>query len=408
MNGRIYDANLGRFLSADPTIQFPGDMQDYNRYSYVGNNPLKYTDPSGYSWWSKHVTKNFSKYWKVIVVIVIAVLVAWGVGLLLTGPLGMVMTGWSAVAVGAISGAAGGFAGGVTGSLLNGGSFSDALKAGLEGAAWGAVAGAAGGYIQGLKFGLESAKWIALCRATAMGLTGSAISYAQGGSLESGFLAGFAGGLAAGQFKSWSGKMFAGAIVGGCASTVGGGKFESGAVAGAFTALTYAALSSPQIQQKILNGAKATAVFAVDVAKKVWNLPNTALGLAWGGAGGCAAGLLPGVDMPTFGMENGRILITNLPKGIMPSAMSLGDVNLFNINYPPSSDNGVRIGVSTGIEEGLHSVQGRVLGPLYLPAHITGGLRSIFTPVDSAVFPWADPWHRNNFMETGPMQGRVF
>lgn len=49
MNGRVYDPELGRFISADPLIQFPYDPQSYNRYSYVLNNPLKYTDPSGYS-----------------------------------------------------------------------------------------------------------------------------------------------------------------------------------------------------------------------------------------------------------------------------------------------------------------------------------------------------------------------
>jgi RHS repeat-associated protein len=47
MNGRIYDPLLGRFLSPDPIIQFPNDLQNYNRYTYALNNPLKYTDPTG-------------------------------------------------------------------------------------------------------------------------------------------------------------------------------------------------------------------------------------------------------------------------------------------------------------------------------------------------------------------------
>jgi RHS repeat-associated protein len=49
MNGRIYDPQLGRFLSPDPFVTSPENPQNYNRYSYVLNNPLKYTDPSGYS-----------------------------------------------------------------------------------------------------------------------------------------------------------------------------------------------------------------------------------------------------------------------------------------------------------------------------------------------------------------------
>jgi len=48
MNGRIYDPQLGRFLSADTYVQFPYNSQSYNRYSYVHNNPLTYNDPSGH------------------------------------------------------------------------------------------------------------------------------------------------------------------------------------------------------------------------------------------------------------------------------------------------------------------------------------------------------------------------
>ena len=48
MNGRIYDPTLGRMLSPDPVVQAPTVGQNYNRYSYVLNNPLRYTDPSGY------------------------------------------------------------------------------------------------------------------------------------------------------------------------------------------------------------------------------------------------------------------------------------------------------------------------------------------------------------------------
>jgi RHS repeat-associated protein len=49
MNGRVYGPEIGRFLSADPFIDGITNTQGWNRYSYVGNNPLSYTDPSGYS-----------------------------------------------------------------------------------------------------------------------------------------------------------------------------------------------------------------------------------------------------------------------------------------------------------------------------------------------------------------------
>ncbi len=44
---RAYDPALGRFTQPDRLVPAPGDPQRLNRYSYVGNNPLRYTDPSG-------------------------------------------------------------------------------------------------------------------------------------------------------------------------------------------------------------------------------------------------------------------------------------------------------------------------------------------------------------------------
>ena len=54
MNGRWYDPTLGRMMQADPLVQAPESLQSYNRYSYVMNNPLSYTDPTGFApFWSK-------------------------------------------------------------------------------------------------------------------------------------------------------------------------------------------------------------------------------------------------------------------------------------------------------------------------------------------------------------------
>ena len=47
MNGRLYDPTIGRFLSPDNFVQEPENSQNFNRYTYCLNNPLKYTDPSG-------------------------------------------------------------------------------------------------------------------------------------------------------------------------------------------------------------------------------------------------------------------------------------------------------------------------------------------------------------------------
>ncbi|MBR2888115.1 MAG: RHS repeat-associated core domain-containing protein, partial [Bacteroidales bacterium] len=52
MNARLYDPVLARFISPDPYVQNPASSQNFNRYSYCLNNPLRYTDPSGeFAWW---------------------------------------------------------------------------------------------------------------------------------------------------------------------------------------------------------------------------------------------------------------------------------------------------------------------------------------------------------------------
>ena len=48
MNGRMYDPRMSSFLSVDAYVQSPENAQGFNRYAYCLNNPLRYTDPSGW------------------------------------------------------------------------------------------------------------------------------------------------------------------------------------------------------------------------------------------------------------------------------------------------------------------------------------------------------------------------
>lgn len=47
MQARYYDPAIGRFLSSDPVGFASGGPAYFNRYAYVGNNPLNATDPTG-------------------------------------------------------------------------------------------------------------------------------------------------------------------------------------------------------------------------------------------------------------------------------------------------------------------------------------------------------------------------
>ena len=62
---------LGRFLSPDPVVQVPEYSQNFNRYSYVLNNPLMLIDPTGYL--------SFGSIFKAVVAVFVAVFVprAW-------------------------------------------------------------------------------------------------------------------------------------------------------------------------------------------------------------------------------------------------------------------------------------------------------------------------------------------
>lgn len=48
-NARYYDSNIRHFTQPDDLIQNVYNPQDLNRYSYVNNNPLNNTDPSGHA-----------------------------------------------------------------------------------------------------------------------------------------------------------------------------------------------------------------------------------------------------------------------------------------------------------------------------------------------------------------------
>jgi len=200
MNGRIYDPEIGKFLSADPTLQFPESTQGYNRYAYAGNNPLSYTDPSGYSFWKKLMSF---------------------VGLIINFIPGF--QGWSTAF----------WRGFVTGFLSSGGNLKAALLGGIGGQLF-------------HQLGQSTLKFAA--RAIVSGLIGGALGAISGGGFKSGFLGAFSSALllpvvdAFGEPGTLEPMMAAArivtlAMVGGISSALGGGKFGNGAITAAFSAV---------------------------------------------------------------------------------------------------------------------------------------------------------------------------
>ncbi|WP_353375019.1 RHS repeat-associated core domain-containing protein [Microbulbifer sp. NBRC 101763] len=233
MNGRVYDPTLARFVSADPLIDGITSVQGYNRYAYVHNNPLTYTDPSGYSSWNKYRDS-------VVKPVVAVAIVIWTGGqslVALQATNYAAAVGWAA-AGGAAAGAV--QSGTVKGAFF--GAFSAVAFMGIGNAFQGATWATKGVVRKGVMgTGLNSYGYAA--KVFAHSVTGGLLSEAQGGKFKHGFAAAgvtqaFAGGIDsidAGNVGFSATRVVAAALVGGTASVVSGGKFANGAITAAFS-----------------------------------------------------------------------------------------------------------------------------------------------------------------------------
>jgi RHS repeat-associated protein len=222
LNGRVYDPLLARFTSADPTVTNPLDPQGWNRYSYVGNDPLAFTDPTGFSWFSEafhfvsHAVSsvfrgvaNFLTH-NPIVRSIVQIGLNIALNAIIPGATFLVAAASAAITTG-----------------LSGGNFSQILKAS-------AIAGAtvfASGFLGG---GIPAQAAIGCVSSVASG--GSCGSGAASGAVSAGLSP-----ITQGLFPNAAndpGELIAGTIIqataGGLASVAGGGKFANGAATGAF------------------------------------------------------------------------------------------------------------------------------------------------------------------------------
>ncbi|NMB65758.1 MAG: hypothetical protein GYA16_12915, partial [Spirochaetes bacterium] len=187
MNGRLYDPLVARFLSPDNYVQAPDFTQNFNRYTYCLNNPLKYTDPSGE------------------IFVIDDILIAAAIGAIinvtfqgLSGNINSTGDFLKYAGIGALAGAAGGFAGQAVAGVVGTIGFAG-------GAMTGAVGGFAGGFIGGA--GNAWAGCVTFGEGLEKGLIGGIF-----GAVTGGLIGGVSGGITAvkhgGNFLSGKGATF--------------------------------------------------------------------------------------------------------------------------------------------------------------------------------------------------------
>jgi|GEM_PF-2231390 len=185
MNGRVYDPFLARFLSPDPQLQSPDYSQNYNRYSYAWNNPLKYTDPSG-------------EFIHLIIGAAIGGVFNW-----LANGAQFNAAGLGHFGVGALAGGLGAGIGAGFGALASRTSFSFMSSAALGAQGFGA--GAAVGFGTGFTGGLVTGTGNSLIQGENIG---KALSQGFNSALLGGTLGGFAGGITGGIRAARGGRDF--------------------------------------------------------------------------------------------------------------------------------------------------------------------------------------------------------
>jgi hypothetical protein len=210
-------------ISADPTVPDALNAQAWNRYSYVGNDPLAFTDPSGYSWLSSFFNAVTTFFSHVLANPIVRAIAQIALTVLLT-PVAASIFATAAVAA-ASAAIINGVTGGNLGTMLRSAAIAGATAWAFNvvGDATAAVANTNG---SGAAYAFNVAGHAGV---------GCLSAVASGGECGPGALS---GGISAAATPLLPHDLVGGTVghglVGGLASVAGGGKFENGAVTAAF------------------------------------------------------------------------------------------------------------------------------------------------------------------------------
>ena len=220
-------------------------------------------------------------------------------------------------------------------------------------------------------------------KAVAHGAIGGLSAAASGGNFKDGFLSGAFGASAGGLGSTGTigGNILRDSVVGGVGSVIGGGKFKNGARSAAFASAVRGAGKNGGIKtfaKKAGDFLKSALKTSLDVVGKLWTLPNTILGTAYGLSGYVVGNVAKVFGLvgarPTISFGNNAIQFQNNPLIRDREALTIGNTISYGNKISPSQFGAYGDPtVNVGLHEREHTFQYQKYGPLFFPAYLISG-----------------------------------
>ena len=201
---------------------------------------------------------------------------------------------------------------------------------------------------------------------------------------------------------SQAGSIVANTIVGGSISAATGGKFANGASYSALVSVVSTGVgaatkpnSAPQnaatknqsapsavTQSSAQSSATSKALSVIaDIAGKIWTLPNTIVGAAYGLLGHVVGEVAAALNLrsvrPRIQFGNNAIEFLDNPLTFNNTAITIGNTISYGRGVSPAQFGAYGdSSVNVGLHEKAHTFQYQTLGPLFIPTYLIGGALS--------------------------------